>query len=951
MGLCESSSSHSSQTNKYKNTPAIIHQQLNEIPSNSNVAYQFDFTKIKNNLNKTYNLKFTFSNFKVKYCVSHKEDKNSYYITEIRIGEKTFPLCLNSGQSPNITNKEGDDGYFLEKGFKFDELERTYLFIDIYEYVDTMPSLNMSIKSLPQQLKEKAKYNSFLRINLASFLFKSVNCDFPLMGTQQLSSKTRLTFNCFIEHREKINISVSVLNNPNIQRLVFEYKNEGPVISEKKQTNNNFSLTTPPINMYDLQNSNLFLETIENENYSYISLNEAKDTIIRGIGKKLITYCNLTKLEMHSPCEMNASSLYNSVNNMNQGYVDNNNYYWNNRNNFYQENQNQKVIIFNETETFRNNDIILNLSNLPIFSQINNLVFTEFGNIYNSSVLNIINDDQELHKFRFSKGISSDQFRDKLAKYYDDLVNKNFNNLNDIHNLLSRSIDADRFTFVYPGLPSLSNMIILMMKLGILVINYVFSSTDEYSTMSLLKIINILMKREELDNGVLSYCFSSDINFETMARPLYNQLYFHLVYLYEYLIKNKAPNICEDILIELFSRLYFKKKYLRKVMLSNFCDCDYKFEEFDYDTLIYDDINDEKLNHYLDNNTLDFINKFYINNKNAQNIQKIQNTQNIPNIPNAQNTQNNANNQYIQNMQNPQYFQTSVNMQNDTNLANAVNHQNEPIDQFKLFKRIIAFLKDANVGIYPLDYIFFYDNESIIKLIGNNINSLKLESNNKSQLSTDFYETLMLFSNSYVTISFINNALISATNAHNQYSVYTLYIYFKSLLEYHWSLTETKLLFNYYLFEQASQILINIEDSVSVPRLFWFYYSCHQLLLTDHLKWFIINVVNKYFDKLAFHWSFTIRQVYFKFIIYILYDMIKKKEGKFFNLQKISPFLNGSLKNNTNPYIYQANKDFELIRKEFNAWVSKRNKDPKAEFPIFSLPAPIIWNQPVDNYI
>jgi hypothetical protein len=386
-------------------------------------------------------------------------------------------------------------------------------------------------------------------------------------------------------------------------------------------------------------------------------------------------------------------------------------------------------------------------------------------------------------------------------------------------------------------------------------------------------------------------------------------------------------------------------------MLSNFCDCDYKFEEFDYDTLIYDDINDEKLNHYLDNNTLDFINKFYINNKNAQNIQKIQNTQNIPNIPNAQNTQNNANNQYIQNMQNPQYFQTSVNIQNDTNLANAVNHQNEPIDQFKLFKRIIAFLKDANLGIYPLDYIFFYDNESIIKLIGNNINSLKLESNNKSQLSTDFYETLMLFSNSYLTITFINNALITATNAHNQYSVYTLYIYFKSLLEYHWSLTETKLLFNYCLFEQASQILINIEDSVSVPRLFWFYYSCHQLLLTDHLKWFIINVVNKYFDKLAFHWSFTIRQVYFKFIIYILYDMIKKKEGKFFNLQKISPFLNGSLKNNTNPYIYQANKDFELIRKEFNAWVSKRNKDPKAEFPIFNLPAPIIWNQPVDNYI
>ena len=93
MGICESNNKN---INKFDNVPPVTHIQLNE--NNPNNAYKYDFDNIKNSFsninNKTYNLKFTFTNFKIKYCVSHKSDRNSVYITEISLGEKAFPLVI-----------------------------------------------------------------------------------------------------------------------------------------------------------------------------------------------------------------------------------------------------------------------------------------------------------------------------------------------------------------------------------------------------------------------------------------------------------------------------------------------------------------------------------------------------------------------------------------------------------------------------------------------------------------------------------------------------------------------------------------------------------------------------------------------------------------------------------------------------------------------------------------
>ena len=906
MGICEASNNN----NKFDNVPSISHKQLNQIPEN--YSYKFDSDKIQNSLKKAFNLKFTFSNFKIKYCVSHKPDRNSFYITEIRLGEKAFPLVINSGPSPNIPNLK-DDGYFIEKEFKLNELENTYMFINIYEYTEDMPSLNMSLKEIPNELKTRSKYNSYFRINLSSFLFKSSNCDFPLMGNNQLSTNTRIAFNCHIEQKEKIKIIAQCKNamNPYIKRLVFEYKDE-IISSDARQSNGCFSITTSPMTMSDFQNSNIYLERNEDENYSYISLNNLKHNLLVNLGKKVIKYTDMDNINYHKPFDMNEST--NSLKNSSildifkpkYPEINQNDYHYmynNPKNDFYYGNnmfgvggsqsQSQAQTIFQEYEKEENNDAVLFISNLPVFTQINNLYFTEYGNVYNTSILNIINKDPDLHNFRKSKQISSDDFKEKLTKYYQEFNTPNFkiSVLNDIQILLMRSIDTDRFMFIYPTEESLVGMIFLLMNLGITIINYLLKSKDEYEIIQLLKIINTLVKREELDNSLLYFTLKkSSYGFiDNTSKQLFNQFYLSLYELYLYLISNRAPQNNDDILIELFSRLYFKKKYFRKIMLETLrvIKTDSNKQNIvgeDFDIFLYDRMNDEKLNKYLNSETLSYFEHF-----------------------------------------------SSVN-------ANLLN--NLKYDKYKLFKRIIATIKDFNMYQYPFEYSMFHDIDYIIEQIQKEIELQKYEKNNRPPLTNDFYEMLMLFSNSYYSITNINNTLISSTNIHNQYAIYTLYIYFKSLFEYHYSLTNSKLIFDYNLFEQASDILIKDEDSVSLPRLFWFYYSCNNLLLTGNLKWFIIHIVNKNFDKLAYHWSFTIRQVYFKFLIYVINDKLKDKEGRLFNQQKLNPFKSRSLGNyNKTPYLTEAMKDYDIISKEYNIWAARKSMN--ADLPVFTLPPPI----------
>ena len=130
MGICDSNG-------KYINSKisSIKHFQMKG--NQESDAYNFALKRNNSICSKKLNLKFIFYNFKVKYCISHKETKDSIYITEIKIGEKIFPPIINQGQSPNIPNLEDiKNGYFIEKSYTLNELENTYLLINVYELTE-----------------------------------------------------------------------------------------------------------------------------------------------------------------------------------------------------------------------------------------------------------------------------------------------------------------------------------------------------------------------------------------------------------------------------------------------------------------------------------------------------------------------------------------------------------------------------------------------------------------------------------------------------------------------------------------------------------------------------------------------------------------------------------------------------------------------------------------------
>ena len=94
-----------------------------------------------------------------------------------------------------------------------------------------------------------------------------------------------------------------------------------------------------------------------------------------------------------------------------------------------------------------NEKVYLYCDNLPIIGQIPTLYFTEYGNIYSTAILNLINDDPELQAYRKNKQISCEDFYDKLNNYYIELTKPDydFSILNEMHVLLMRSIDSEKF--------------------------------------------------------------------------------------------------------------------------------------------------------------------------------------------------------------------------------------------------------------------------------------------------------------------------------------------------------------------------------------------------------------------------------------------------------------------------------------------------------------------------
>ena len=461
---------------------------------------------------------------------------------QVTIGPSKFNLIVNKNKTPIIDSK---NSFKISNEFSLKELENIFLSIYVYEFIDAINiDINMlsQMNELPEEYLSKSNYKSFFHMDLFSFLFKAKKCDFLMKGTNGLSSNARICFTCDIIHKEKIKIKANDLRQKsNISKLTIKLNNFNSISALRNSLFGDFTLTTPPISMKELQLADIYLESNEEKSpYSYTTLNDLKHNIIKILGKVIIKQENDFFGENKGFNQSQASGAYSySINQNNSNFLTQT-AFGNGQGGI---NAPPSLDLKKNKFTSANEQASLTLENIPLITQTSCLYFTEIGHLYNSTFLHIINNDEELQTYRKNSKISWDYFYLNLQKIYDNLNNGNFdfNTLFDeLSMLLRRSIDTEKFYFLYPDIESLNKMVILMMNIGLKIIQFIQISKKEEKIMILLKAINNLLKREEFDNAVINMCLSHTMQGqENTLKSINNYFYLKLFQLNEYCKQKK----------------------------------------------------------------------------------------------------------------------------------------------------------------------------------------------------------------------------------------------------------------------------------------------------------------------------------------------------------------------------------------------------------------------------
>ena len=109
--------------------------------------------------------------------------------------------------------------------------------------------------------------------------------------------------------------------------------------------------------------------------------------------------------------------------------------------------------------------------------------------------------------------------------------------------------------------------------------------------------------------------------------------------------------------------------------------------------------------------------------------------------------------------------------------------------------------------------------------------------------------------------------MITSTNAYDSAASYLLIDYLQYIIDAYYKETNNFLIMDYNLIEKAITIIVNIENSLNLPKVFWLYYCDGHLMPTSNIKWLIKNVINKNFSRYIFSWSWKIRSLFVKLVL------------------------------------------------------------------------------------
>ena len=797
-------------------------------------------------------LKFTLSNIKAHQCYSRdKLNGKSLFICELKLGKKIFPLFFNYGEYPIIYGAFEETMSFLS----LSELNKYYFIINIYEVINEFDDDKIrTFKENPSLLKTYKGYSkhcSYFQMDLLSFIFRANKFDFPLLGKRPISSSARISFQLDMEQLCSFIITVKEKDDGNNNgEFILNYKTFNSKIGYDRNKKL-YYMKTIPLSMNDLIYSDFYVQNNDkNKNeFKYDSLNELKYKLFKDFTRDIIKNMAVFLFE--------SIDFRNKINNYNQ--------------------------LFPKTISKSNNKYILSISNIPFIVQVRNIYFTEKGHKSNVAMLYLINNDPYLLKHLKNKNILSSEMHPKLVKSLETLKanHKKHHKLDvvlfEITEYLNKTAESDKLMYHYQYIEELNNMLMLFMELGIKLVKILQKTNDQSKIVTILEIIGLLLKREELINEVIFSCIKKFDSLGTNNRMLYNDFILYIFKLNK-IVKDKIKPTMYEPLVDIYTSLYFRNSMAREALLNSL-----SFQVKDYESnlineFLYDVKYDDTLSLYLSETTKDSLNTNMIKTS-----------------------------EYFSNIVQEAYC--------------------------LLIKNIWTYQYRQKIYYFPFDIMQFNDNQELVSSMANYVSKKGL-----LNLTTDFFDSVNYISSSYSALKRINSIMITSTNAYDSASIYQLLEYLQYIIESYYKETQKILIMDYNLVEKAVNIIVTIENSLNLPKVLWLYYCNAHMMPASNIKWLIKNVINANFVNFTFSWSWKIRSLFIKLVLYTIYDRLKYINGKYLDLSLLKELMSKKDVNVNTPYKEQGIKDFNNIYDEYNQWKSISNKNGYTDYPIIFLP-------------
>ena len=534
---------------------------------------------------------------------------------------------------------------------------------------------------------------------------------------------------------------------------------------------------------------------------------------------------------------------------------------------------------FSNSKSKSNDKYKITINNLPIIVQARNLYFTEKGIKYNTSILYSVNEDPYILSFYKGKGVLYNEINDKFEKNMQALRrnHKLDMTLYEIQECLKKSAEEDRIIFKYTCEEELLNTLMQLMELGVKLIKKLEKNDDQTKIIAILEIISLLLKREELNNEIILFCIRKFEPQETNIKALYNDFFLYLFKLNK-IVKDKIKPSMHEPLVDIYTSLYFKSAMARESLLNSISSQVKDYENNAIDHFLYDIKSDDLLSVHLSDSNKDTINTNMVKTS--------------------------------------EYF------------SNIIKEAYCP-----LIKSIWSYQHKKNIYKYPFDIMQFNDNQELITTMANYI-----KEKGTLNLTPEFFDCVVYISGSFFALKQINSIMITLTNAYESAANYQLIDYLQFIIDSYYKETNNVLIMDYTLIEKAITIIVNIENSLNLPKVFWLYYSTGHMMPTSNIKWLIKNVINKNFNKFIFSWSWKIRSLFVKLVLYTIYDRLKYVNGKYLKLDMLNKLMNKSDIDIDSIYKEQGIKEFNSLYDEYIQWKSAKQNNEFIDYPMIFLP-------------